>query len=141
MSRSYHEPVEVRLGRAQEHGVRVEAALPVGIGGGDGRAGGRTVADHDDPQVPAVFLWRGRVHLVRAVLGQWSLRVPWWRSEEQADPGSAAAEDIAPDVADRAGGDLERTVWRVEAGAGRAAGTGVYDLVQGEQWWLERVAD
>lgn len=144
MSRSYHEPVEVRVGRAQEHGVRIEAALPVGleVAGGVGVAGGRGGAEHDDPQVPAVFLWRGRVHLVRAVLGQWSLRVPWWRSEERTDPGSAPAEDAAVGVAGGSGGgELERTVWRVEAGAGRAAGTGVYDLVQGEQWWLERVAD
>ena len=133
MSRSYHEPVEVRLGRAQEHGVRIETALPVGV------ADDREASDDLDPQVPAVFLWRGRLHLVRAVLGQWSLRVAWWRTEDRDGP--PAGPDL-PRLGGGPGGEqLERVVWRVEAGAGRSAGTGVYDLVQGERWWLERVAD
>lgn len=103
MSRRYQEQVEVRLGTADEQ--------------------------EDGPQVPTQFLWRGRVHLVRAVQGRWSQRVPWWRAASNAEDDGGA------------GGVLERQVWRVEASAGRAAGTGVYDLVQGEQWWLERVAD
>lgn len=106
MSRRYEEQVEVRTGPAAEHGVRVEGALPAPAGA-----------------VPTVFLWRGRVHLVKAVLAQWSQRVPWWRTEDSVDEG------------------LERRVWRVEAGAGRSAGTGVYDLVQDDRWWLARVSD
>ncbi|WP_298746075.1 DUF6504 family protein [uncultured Serinicoccus sp.] len=134
MSRSYHEPVEVRLGRAREHGVRIETALPAGV------ADDLETPGEPDPQVPAVFLWRGRLHLVRAVLGQWSLRVAWWRAEDRDGPPAAGPGRPGP-----GGGpgeeQLERVVWRVEAGAGRSAGTGVYDLVQGERWWLERVAD
>lgn len=117
MSRRYQEQIEVRVGPAAEHGVRLEGALPsVGV---------QTLAQDE---VPTQFLWRGRVHLVRAVQAQWSQRVPWWRVESQGDgQGEVAA--------------LEHRVWRVEAGAGRVCGTGVYDLVQGERWWLERVAD
>lgn len=119
MSRRYQEPIEVRLGAPQEHGVRLEAALPVVPTG--------------EQQVPTLFLWRGRVHAVRAVLAQWHQRVPWWR----ADLGAAVATEraVAGDP------ELERVVWRVEAGAGRSGGTGVYELVQGEQWWLDRVSD
>ena len=136
MSRSYHEPVEVRLGRAAEHGVRVETALPAGVAG---LSEGTGALVSEDPQVPAVFLWRGRLHLVQAVLGQWSLRVAWWRTEDRDGP--PAGPDL-PRLGGGPGGEqLERVVWRVEAGPGRLAGTGVYDLVQGERWWLERVAD
>ncbi|QFG68257.1 DUF6504 family protein [Ornithinimicrobium pratense] len=113
MSRRYEEQVEVRLGAATEHGVRVEGALPTLW----------TEVGAQAQKVPTVFLWRGRVHLVRAVLGQWSQRVPWWRAE------------------DHDGEDLERRVWRVEAGAGQSMGTGVYDLVQDDRWWLARVSD
>lgn len=144
MSRRYEEQVEVRLGRADEHGVRVEGVLPM-VGGREelntlgaldalgarGPQGGLDTLDDldlgqldlDGVEVPTVFLWRGRVHLVRAVLARWSQRVPWWRPEESA------------------GGVLERQVWRVEAGAGRAMGIGVYDLVQDDRWWLARVND
>lgn len=120
MSRRYQEQIEVRLAPAQEYGVRLAAALPA------------LAADGAEPgavEVPALFLWRGRLHLVRAVLAQWSQRVPWWRTEAGGEDGAAGAVP------------LERRVWRVEAGAGRSGGTGVYDLVQDEQWWLERVAD
>ncbi|WP_202865417.1 DUF6504 family protein [Ornithinimicrobium sufpigmenti] len=137
MSRRYEEQVEVRLGAAAEHGVRVEGALlrPWTEGEAEGEAERETEAGAQaeawtgaptqagTQTVPTVFLWRGRVHLVRAVLGQWSQRVPWWRAE---DPG---------------GEGLERRVWRVEAGAGRSMGTGVYDLVQDDRWWLSRVSD
>lgn len=113
--RRYQEEIEVRVGPAQEHGVRLVGALPA-------------VVDGSDPaEVPTLFLWHGRVHQVRAVLSQWTQRVPWWRG---------SGED-APDGE----GMLERRVWRVEAGAGRSHGVGVYDLVEDERWWLERVTD
>ncbi|MFK5584015.1 MULTISPECIES: DUF6504 family protein [unclassified Serinicoccus] len=121
MSRRYHEQVEVRLGPAREHGVRVEGALSTTPG---------------DDQVPTLFLWRGRLHLVRAVLAQWSQRVPWWRGAEDEEGTGGATEGSAPALP-----TLERVVWRVEAGAGRTGGTGVYDLAQGERWWLDRVTD
>lgn len=115
MSRRYDAQVEVRTGSAQEHGVRLEGALPADPEG--------------EQEVPTLFLWRGRVHAVRAVLARWSRRVPWWRTD-----GDGAGSDAGA-------AELERTVWRVEATAGRSSGTGVYDLVQGEQWSLERVSD
>ena len=107
--RHYREVIEVRL----------VGALPAVAGSGG------------PVEVPTLFLWRGKVHQVRAVLSQWSQRVPWWRAEGEE------REDTLT------GGDrlLERRVWRVEAGAGRAQGLGVYDLVEDERWWLERVAD
>ena len=64
---------------------------------------------------PQAFVWRGRLYRVLAVLDHWQERRPWWRDALDAEGGLAAVE---PD----------RQVWRVEAGAGRAAGTGVYDL-------------
>lgn len=51
--------------------------------------------------VPAAFVWRGRRHVVQAVLDHWSRTGPWW----QHDIGAVA--------------DDEREFWRVEA---RAAG-------------------
>ncbi|AXH95579.1 DUF6504 family protein [Ornithinimicrobium avium] len=115
MSRRYQDPVEVRVGDPVEHRVRLEP----GWCRGAEPAGGAT-------DVPTTFLWRGRVHLVRGVLARWTQRVPWWRQE---DPPS------------RTGPRLEQEVWRVEATAGRAHGSGVYDLVHGEEWLLERVSD
>lgn len=85
--------------------------------------------------VPDAFLWRNRLYVVREVLASWLEREAWWEQ-----PSSPAVP--------------ERTVWRVEAGAGRALGTGVYDLAQAApaavpamsggpagpadqgQWWL-----
>lgn len=148
MSRRYDEQIEVRWGAAGEHGVRLEGALP---------GGARSTVE-----VPTLFLWRGRVHVVRAVLARWTQRVPWWRIDPDAEVGAgtevdtevraraevrAGVEQIA--VEGRADVDrdratrpeLERVVWRVEAGAGRSSGTGVYDLVQGERWRLDRVTD
>lgn len=65
-------------------------------------------------QVPDAFLWRNRLYVVREVLATWLEREAWWE---------------APTV-HGGRGTYERTVWRVEAGAGRALGTGVYDLAQ-----------
>lgn len=121
MSRRYQEQVEVRLGVPDEHGVRLEGALPPGAPG--------------SPEVPTLFLWRGRVHVVRAVLARWSQRVPWWRADDDPVDATDATEESS------SWSELERVVWRVEAGAGRSVGTGVYDLVHGERWWLDRVAD
>lgn len=68
----------------------------------------------DGTGVPDAFLWRNRVYVVREVLSTWLESEPWW--ETARTPGRRAAP--------------ERTVWRVEAGAGRTLGTGVYDLAQ-----------
>jgi hypothetical protein len=72
--------------------------------------GSAAAADH-----AAVDSWRGtRAAAARAAVGE-------------PEPVSAAnaARSVALDV-----GAIERAVWRVEARAGRARGTGVYDLVR-----------
>jgi hypothetical protein len=81
-------------------------------------------------EVMSAFIWRGRLYAVRGVLDQWTERRAWWQ-----DPVGAP----------RAG---ERTVWRVEASAGRCAGSGVYDLgldtdaaATAPTWTLLRVQD
>jgi hypothetical protein len=62
-------------------------------------------------EVPTQFLWRGRLYLIRAVLDHWREVGRWWRPTR--------ASSLA---------DEEHEFWRVEAGAGRSAGTGVFDL-------------
>jgi hypothetical protein len=86
---------------------------------------------------PEQFLWRGRLWKVRAVLAHWVETSPWWQSPGvQAvigsdDPGerSGAEGGVAQDLV------VERELWRVEAGRGRAVGAdgvpdggGVFDL-------------
>jgi len=117
---------------------------------------------------PTSFLWRGRLYVVRVVHGRWRERRAWWTSAvaravhgvaEQGDSGEL--DDLRgaggrSDEGEMARGvrvltpgtrvvlDHERTVWRVEASAGRMFGTGVYDLSQGETpetWQLLRVTD
>jgi hypothetical protein len=110
MVRRYQESIEVRAG--------------------DG------VADAQDPQ-PSAFLWRGRLYVVRDVIGHWRERRAWWH--EALDPDE--------EVAARGLDCLEHEVWRVEASSGRLAGTGVYDLGMdgmdgpARSWRLLRVAD
>jgi hypothetical protein len=129
------------------------------------------VQRHDD--VPAQFLWRGRLYVVREVLARWTESGGWWRaaavqslSDGDAVAGSAAAPletaplppspkwaqrawgEPAPDVGASVGpagvDDGEQDWFRVEAGAGRSAGTGVYDLCfswSSGRWSLARVLD
>jgi Family of unknown function (DUF6504) len=76
---------------------------------------------------PTQFLWRGRLYLVRDVYAHWVESGGWWRSS-----GTASA------------GDGEREFWRVEAGAGRHLGTGVFDLCfdwAANCWLLARALD
>ncbi len=117
MVRRYEEPIEVRAGAAA-------------VARGD-------IACAPDP-TPSAFLWRGRLYVVRAVIGHWRERRAWWR--EALDPdeddsetrgGTPAAHEPACPV--HMGcleymDCLEQEVWRVEASPGRLAGTGVYDL-------------
>lgn len=110
MSRQYHEQVEVQcddvlLGRLQKSAAQ--------------HAPGRG-------PVPTAFMWRGRVHVVRAVVGAWTQRIPWWRLSE-VDTASSRG--------------LEQQVWRVEASIGPCLSTGVYDLTYDECWRLLCVAD
>ena len=115
---------------------------------------------------PEQFLWRGRLYVVRDVLGHWLERQSWWSSPaarmvhgEGAPvvdgalaldgplPGAAAPVHVT-DLAQ------EREVWRVSASPGRAYPSGIYDLCRepagvasasrespGAVWHLVRVAD
>lgn len=130
--------------------------------------------------LPAEFLWRGRLYIVREILDYWVEAGSWWRSpaaqalftaglppsadrppalehvrgrSEEPDPstGSSAGKPApatvsgqldgpVEDIVDEDSGDPdswrgprgvddgEREIWRVEAGAGRDAGSGIYDL-------------
>ena len=127
MSRRYQDPVEVRLGDPVEHRVRLEPGWCRGT-----QPAGEAV------DVPTQFLWRGRVHVVRGVLAQWSQRVPWWRRGVDGDAEPAAGLQGGTTATLPV---LEQQVWRVEASAGRSHGSGIYDLVSGERWLLERVSD
>lgn len=111
MSRQYHERVEVQVGDPLL-GRLPESAERLGAGGA----------------VPTAFIWRGRVHVVHAVVAHWTQRLPWWRSAWEDE--DTAVQQV-----------LEHRVWRVEASAGRHQGIGVYDLAEGEHWQLVRMAD
>lgn len=133
MARRYEDPVHVRLDAP------------------DGTPG---------TEPPSSFLWRGRLYVVRAVLGHWRERRAWWTEsaaravhgddvaprgasapaahDPASDPASgSAALSVRPTLAD------EREVWRVEAGCGRTAGLGVYDLCHDPDraWSLVQVSD
>jgi hypothetical protein len=154
MVRRYEEPIEVRA-RAAERSRSGPTSVPVtGDTGDDDRT---TPSGDTGEQVPTAFLWRGRLYVVRAVLGHWSQRRPWWR--EALDPREDVDLPDSPDSrADAAGGqrvvgslrtvaELEQDVWRVEASPGRLHQAGVYDLARegrGDSscsWRLLRVAD
>ena len=141
MVRRYEEPIEVRAAG--------ERAAPDGASAG---------ASAGSPGAPTAFLWRGRLYVVRQVLDHWKERRPWWRDalDERRVPAAVAAPSSfagdgtsgpgkeAVGGVDILGDARERQVWRVEASAGRMAGTGVYDLgvdPSPGQWRLLRVAD
>ncbi len=122
---------------------------------------------------PAQFLWRGRLYVVREVLARWTESGGWWRTAAVqavssggaaegpggAVPGGAVPGGAVPGGADAQGPDAqagaqaagpasvddgEQDWFRVEAGAGRLGGTGVYDLCfswSSGSWSLARVLD
>jgi uncharacterized protein DUF6504 len=73
---------------------------------------------------PAEFLWRGRFYVVRSVLAHWVETGAWWR----APAGGPTVDGSSALALDGAVATGEREVWRVEASAGRSAGSGIYDL-------------
>jgi len=101
---------------------------------------GTPAGSEEEPLVaPQAFIWHGRLYVVRRVLSRWRERRAWWRDALDPLPGQETGIAVA---------SREQQVWRVEASAGRAAGTGVFDLVHdavplaGESdWRLVRVAD
>ena len=65
---------------------------------------------------------------------------PTWAQRAWGEPAPDVGASVGPEGVD----DRERDWWRVEAGAGRAAGTGVYDLCfdwSSGSWSLARVLD
>ena len=125
MVRRYEEPIEVRA----DVGIVDLEAPQEGCG---------VIGSVPENPTPSAFLWRGRLYVVREVIGHWRESRAWWR--EAFDPDEDTAENTAAQGLDC----LEQQVWRVEASPGRLAGTGVYDLgmdgpVRG--WRLLRVAD
>jgi hypothetical protein len=55
---------------------------------------------------PGAFTWRGRRHVVRAVLDHWWETRAWWVDSAAPDVGAGAGVGV---------GDDERELWRVEA--------------------------
>lgn len=105
----------------------------------------RVVGDQDN--APMSFLWRGRLYVVREVLGHWRDRREWWTA---AATRAVHGDEWTPTPGARVALDHEREVWRVEASAGRTYSTGVYDLsrepsedppIATEAWRLLQVAD
>ena len=90
---------------------------------------------------PEQFLWHGRLWKVRAVLAHWVETAPWWQSsgvrtvvgsEEAApDPTVEMTSPTTGPTGGVTGGDLlvERALWGLEGGGGRAAGGGPDDVL------------
>lgn len=116
--------------------------------------------------VPAEFLWKGRLHVVREVLAHWFEAGAWWQGgaaasllggDQRAAAGAstgaaggagsgagAGAGDEGLPGGSLAVDDAERELWRVEASTGRSAGTGVHDLAldwSTGSWTLTRTLD
>jgi hypothetical protein len=116
---------------------------PIEVRSGVGLSGETDVLEGSSP-APQAFVWRGRLYVVRSVLGHWRERRAWWREALDPVPGQPAGIDIA---------SREQQVWRVEASPGRVHGSGVFDLVhdlvphdlvphEGQTGWrLVRVVD
>ena len=84
-------------------------------------------ASSEDTDAPSAFLWRGRLYVVRDVLGHWFERTSWWSSPAAR---MVHGEDVAAALA--LDGPLP------EAGAGQvSASRGSPGVV----WHLVRVAD
>jgi hypothetical protein len=105
VTRGYDDTVHVRLGDARPDGRRA----------------------------PDQFLWRGRLYLVREVLGHWRERQAWWsldqaRAVHGEGRATATATATLPSGSRLAQVGADREVWRVEAAPGRSSHHGVYQL-------------
>lgn len=85
-------------------------------------------------EAPEQFLWRGRLWLVRTVLGHWLETGAWWEQAGVSALLGSGGEGNAAPAGPAAVAELldEHDVWRVEAARGRATqgqgGSGVFDL-------------
>jgi hypothetical protein len=144
MVRRYEEPIEVRARVGAVDLADIEPGSGIDRGDID-RGGGIDCVP--DP-TPSAFLWRGRLYIVREVIGHWRERRAWWREaldpdEDDSDTGRGMFTAHGLDCAVHMD-CLEQEVWRVEASPGRLAGSGVYDLGMNgplRGWRLLRVAD
>ena len=119
MVRRYEEPIEVRAGVGVVDRGDIDCVCDL---------------DRVPGRAPSAFLWRGRLYVVRAVIGHWRERKAWWREALEPDEDDSGPRRGMP-AAYGPGCPvhmdcLEQEVWRVEASPGRLAGTGVYDLAQ-----------
>ena len=117
MVRRYEEPIEVRAGVGVVDRGDIDCVCDL---------------DRVPGRAPSAFLWRGRLYVVRAVIGHWRERKAWWREALEPDENDSGHRRGMP-AAYGPGCPvhmdcLEQEVWRVEASPGRLAGTGVYDL-------------
>ncbi len=103
----------------------------------------------DEQEAPARIIWRGRLYVVRAVLGHWVQTAPWWRPSalqgvygtDAANPSDAQGTEDRPVAVLDVG---QREVWRVEVRAGRIAPRVVLDLALDRStgdWWVLRSHD
>ena len=129
--RRYSDPIEVKSQGRPEVRPDGQANEPTD--------GATNVLEDPPPPPPQAFVWRGRLYVVRQVIGHWRERRPWWREALDPVPGQPAGIDVA---------SREQQVWRVEASPGRVHGSGVFDLVHDDvphegqtDWRLVRVTD
>ena len=93
----------------------------------------RTLTE-EEASAPAAFLWRGRLYVVRDVLGHWRERRSWWSSPaaRMLHGEGAGPEDLpegSPEGTARVAELAEEfQVWRVSASPGHSFPGGVYDL-------------
>ena len=157
MVRRYEEPIEVRARAAERSRSGATSVPAAGDTGGDDR----TIPSVDTgEQVPTAFLWRGRLYVVRAVLGHWSQRRPWWREaldpREDTDLPATPTTPTAARTLQAVSGwwtacarwpSSSRTCGGWRPAPGRLHQAGVYDLAREGRadsscsWRLLRVAD
>ena len=77
---------------------------------------------------PAEFLWHGRFYAVREVLARWVETGAWWQTAATSGGSDGSDGSGADSSTDSSVLSAEREMWRVEASAGRAQGSGIYDL-------------
>lgn len=109
--------------------------------------------------VPAQFMWRDKLWVVRDVISHWIETGAWWEqagvaaalygvSAASAEQSSSARVDTLPERLSDADLLAEREFWRVEAATGRMSrlvgGAGVFDLAfdwSDGRWRLVRCID